>query len=238
MRARHDRVVLVTGAAGNLGRAVARSFAESGDRLVLVDRSATRLPHLFADLADDRRHLLAGAVDLRDPDSVQAVVDQAIARLGRLDVLVHTVGGFLGGKPVHETSLEDWDQMQSVNARSAFVVSRAVLPRMLEQSSGRILLIAARPGLAGKAGMGAYSAAKAAVLRLTESLSAETREAGINVNCIVPGTIDTPENRQAMPEADFARWVTPESLAGVIVFLASDAARDIHGAAIPVFGQS
>jgi NAD(P)-dependent dehydrogenase (short-subunit alcohol dehydrogenase family) len=122
--------------------------------------------------------------------------------------------------------------------RTAFIASRAVVPHMLRQGSGKIIHIAARPGLQGRAESAAYSASKSAVLRLTESLSAELRDSGINVNCVIPGTLDTPPNREAMPEADTSRWVSPDSLAEVILFLASPAARDIHGAAIPVYGRT
>jgi NAD(P)-dependent dehydrogenase (short-subunit alcohol dehydrogenase family) len=155
-----------------------------------------------------------------------------------LDVLVNTVGGFRAGTPVHETPVETWDSMMSLNARTAFVVSQAVVPLMMGQGRGVIIHIGARPGLKGAANAAAYSASKAAVIRLTESLSAELRDSGINVNCIVPGTIDTPQNREAMPNADPRRWVAPDSLADVILFLASPAARDIHGATIPVYGRS
>jgi NAD(P)-dependent dehydrogenase (short-subunit alcohol dehydrogenase family) len=128
--------------------------------------------------------------------------------------------------------------MMNLNARTAFIASRAVVPHLLRQGSGKIIHIAARPGLQGRAESAAYSASKSAVLRLTESLSAELRDSGINVNCVIPGTLDTPPNREAMPEADNSRWVAPESLAGVILFRASPAARDIHGAAVPVYGRS
>jgi NAD(P)-dependent dehydrogenase (short-subunit alcohol dehydrogenase family) len=128
--------------------------------------------------------------------------------------------------------------MMDLNARSAFITSQAVIPQMLKQGSGAIIHIAARPGLAGRANMAAYSASKSAVIRLTESMAAEYKEAGIRVNCIIPGTIDTPQNRRDMPDAETSKWVEPESLAEVILFLASQAARDINGAAIPVYGRS
>lgn len=233
-----DKVIIVTGAAGNLGMAVAQAFKDAGACLVLVDRKAERLSRLYPDLASDQGHLLAGSVDATDPASVQDMAQEAVRRFGRVDVLVNAVGGYEAGKPVHETSLEAWDGMFSLNARTAFVASQAVIPHMLRQGSGKIINIAARSGLVGKANMAAYSASKAAVIRLSESLSAELRDSGVNVNCVVPGTIDTPENRDAMPEADAGRWVAPGSLADVILFLASDAARDVHGAILPVIGRS
>jgi NAD(P)-dependent dehydrogenase (short-subunit alcohol dehydrogenase family) len=142
------------------------------------------------------------------------------------------------GPALHETDDEDWDLMMQLNVRSVFNTCRAVVPHMLRQGGGRIINVSARAALEGKARMGPYCASKAAVLTLTESLAAEHKLAGINVNCILPGTIDTPQNRAAMPDADFSRWVPPPALADVVVFLASEASRAVTGAAIPVYGQS
>ena len=233
-----DSVVIVTGAGGNLGSAVARGFLKAGARLCLAELTAELLSRRYPDLTSDGGHYLAAPVDANDPDSVQGMVEAVIARLGRLDVLINTVGGYRAGVPVHETPIETWDGMMSLNARTAFIASRAVVPHMLRQGSGKIVSVAARPGLQGRAQSAAYSASKSAVLRLTESLSAELRDSGINVNCVIPGTLDTPPNREAMPEADTSRWVAPDSLAEVILFLASPAARDIHGAAVPVYGRT
>jgi NAD(P)-dependent dehydrogenase (short-subunit alcohol dehydrogenase family) len=134
--------------------------------------------------------------------------------------------------------MQEWDFLMNLNARSVLVAMRAVLPHLLKRGNGAIVNIGARPGLAGKAKMAAYSASKSAVIRLTESVSAEVKDFGIQVNCILPGTIDTPQNRKDMPKADFSTWVEPESLANVILFLASHQAKDIHGAALPVYGRS
>lgn len=233
-----NRVVVVTGAAGQLGMTVTQAFLESGARVTCVDKARDRLQEVYSEGFDSTDHLYAVSIDVNDPESAQGMVDDTINRFGRLDVLVNTVGGFRAGAPVHETSLETWDLMMNLNARTAFVTSQAVIPQMLKQGSGAIIHIAARPGLAGKANMAAYSAAKSAVFRLTESMAAEYRDVGIRVNCIIPGTIDTPQNRRDMPDADISLWVKPESIAEVILFLASEAARDIHGAAIPVYGRS
>jgi len=232
-----DRVVIVTGAAGNLGRAVARAFQAAGGKLVLVDRAADRLPRLFPELADSPDHFLATSVDLTNPEAVQTMVNEAVKRFGRVDVLVNTAGGWRGGTPVHETDLQTWDFMLNLNARTVLIASSAVIPHMLEQGSGRIVNVAARAGLKGTAKNGAYGAAKSAVIRLTESMAAELKKQSINVNCVLPSTIDTPQNRQAMPKADHSRWVEPEAIADVILFLASDAARAVQGAAIPVYGK-
>ena len=232
-----ESVVIVTGASGNLGLAVSQAFHQAGARLVLVDKSAERLARLDRGPLSNGHHLAQG-IDVNDPASVREMGEEVVRRLGRIDVLVNTVGGYQAGTPVHETPLDVWDRMMSLNARTAFIVSQAVVPQMLRQGSGKIINIAARPGLVGAANAAAYSASKSAVIRVTESLAAELRESGINVNCIVPGTLDTPQNREAMPNAEIGRWVAPESLADVILFLASAAARDIHGASIPVYGRS
>jgi NAD(P)-dependent dehydrogenase (short-subunit alcohol dehydrogenase family) len=231
-----DRVVMVTGAAGNLGGAVAQAFQAAGAKLVLVDRSPDRLPRLFPDLAGSPDHFLATSVDLTDADSVANMVGEALERFGRIDVLVNAAGGFRAGTPVHETPLQTWDFMLNLNARTVFIASSAVIPTMLEQGSGKIVNVGARVALKGGGKSGAYSASKSAVLRLTESMSAELKKSGINVNCVLPGTIDTPQNREAMPKADTSRWVEPEALADVILFLASDASRAVHGAAVPAYG--
>jgi NAD(P)-dependent dehydrogenase (short-subunit alcohol dehydrogenase family) len=230
------KVVMVTGASGNLGQAVATAFNDAGAQLVLVDHDTERLPQLFPDLAGLPEHVLATGVDVTDVEAVGSMVTAALAQLGRIDVLVNTVGGFRAGTPVHETPPETFDFMLALNARSVFVVCRAVIPAMLDQGAGKIISVAARPG--GKRNMAAYSASKNAVIHLTESMAAELKAKSINVNCILPGTIDTPDNREAMPNADHAKWVPPAALADAILFLASDAARAVHGAALPVYGLS
>ncbi len=222
------RTVMLTGAAGNLGRAVAAAFSDAN--LVLLDLKR-------GSLQDSDRQMFIAA-DLLDPKSVQAAVDQALGRFNSIDVLCNIAGGFRMGSPVHETTDKDWDFMFNVNARTMLNMSRAVVPVMLKSGGGKIVNIGAFAAQKGAAQMGAYVASKSAVIRLTETMAAELREKNINVNCVLPTIIDTPENRKAMPDADPKRWVAPEDLAQVIVFLASDAARAIHGAALPVTGLS
>jgi NAD(P)-dependent dehydrogenase (short-subunit alcohol dehydrogenase family) len=233
-----NQVVMITGAIGNLGSVLARAFQASGAKLALVDRGKDRLLETFPDLASSADYLLVNCADLMDEGTVEASVAEINQHFGRIDVLVNTVGGFSAGEPLHETPVETLDFMFSLNARAIFIACQKVIPHMLEQGSGKIVNIAARPGLRGRSGMSAYSASKSAVLRLTESMSVELKDQCINVNCVIPGTIDTNRNRQDMPDADFTRWVKPESLAEVIQFLCSNAARDIHGAAVPVYGGS
>jgi NAD(P)-dependent dehydrogenase (short-subunit alcohol dehydrogenase family) len=233
-----NRVVMVAGASGNLGQAVSRAFNAAGANLVLLDHAADRLPGLFPELVGSPEHLLLGSVDAADASSVEQALAVALERFGRIDVLANTIGGWRGGTAVHETPLETLDFLLDLNARTAFVLSRAVVPHMREHHSGKIVHVSARAALAGASKAAAYSASKAAVVRLVESLAAELRQDGINVNCVLPGTIDTPQNRQSMPNADHSRWVPPEAIADVILFLASDAAWAVNGAAIPVYGRS
>lgn len=232
------QVVIITGALGNLAGAVAEAFLAAQASLVLVDRGQGRLTPAYPALAGAPAHLLVEGVDVTQPEAVAGAVAATLDRFGRIDVLVNAAGGFRGGTPLHETPAESWDFLLNLNGRSVFVTSQAVIPTMLAQGRGKIINVAARAGLSGAANLAAYSASKSAVIRLTESMAAELKDHGLNINCVLPGTIDTPQNRQAMPQADFARWVQPESLAEVIRFLASAAARDIHGAAIPVYGRS
>ena len=227
------KTCLITGASGNLGRAVAAAFASAGAALALLDRDDRSLRAAHGSQGE-RRLLLD--VDLLDAAAVANAVRTAVDRFGRIDVLCNIAGGFRMGHPVHETPEDTWELMLDLNAKSVINTARAVVPRMIAAGQGKIVNIAALAGLGGKANMGAYSAAKSAVIRLTESMSAELRDKGINVNCILPSIIDTPQNRADMPGADPRRWVAPEALAEVVLFLASDAARAIHGAAIPVTG--
>jgi len=225
------RVVLITGAGGALGHAVAAAFR--GDaRLVLTDRHQDRLQAAYGDWPET---LLATA-DLSSAESVAALCARTIERFGRIDVLVNVAGGFRGGKGLAEAPDDELDQLLAMNARSVWNACRGVLPAMLRQGAGKIVTIASLNALAGGANVAAYSASKAATLRLCESLAAEVKSKGINVNCVLPGTMDTPANRAAMPDADPARWVDTGAVADVVRFLASDAARAVHGAALPVVG--
>jgi len=229
------KAVVVTGASGNLGQAVAAALLQAGARCALVDRSAARLKDLFGNANEA---LLLGDVDLTDAQQTTAALTRAAAHFGRLDGLANTVGGFAGGKPVHEEAHATWERMFAMNLTTALNVSRAAIPLMLRAGGGRIVHVAARAALTGVPGLGAYSASKSAVIRLTESLAGELRDQNIGVNCVLPGTIDTPENRRDMPEADFGRWVAPAEIASVMLFLLSGTARAVSGAAVPVYGRS
>jgi len=230
-----DQTVIVTGSAGNLGRAVVSAFAERGANVVAVDLRADMLAAQFG--ADDVRQVLVAA-DLMRQEACDGVATQALARFGRIDVLCNVAGGFRMGTPVHETPDATWNVLFDVNVRSLLNMVRAVVPRMLERGGGRIVNVGAYAALKGAAGMGAYCATKSVVVRVTEAMAAELRDRNINVNCVLPTTLDTPANRADMPDADPAKWVATSDLAQTIVFLASPAARAIHGAALPVTGRS
>jgi NAD(P)-dependent dehydrogenase (short-subunit alcohol dehydrogenase family) len=237
MQTLKEQVVIITGAAGNLGLVTARAFQQAGAKTVLVDRSPDRVQQMFPALADSPDHLLAGGVDLSDAASLGKLMAQTLAKFGRVDALVNTVGAFRGGEPVHEADVADWDSLFDANVRTTLMCCRAVIPQMLKQKRGKIINVSSREGLEAHAGLAAYAASKSAVLRLTEALAAELKASDINVNCILPSVIDTPQNRAAMPKADFSQWIVPEAIADVILFLASDAARAIQGAAVPVYGK-
>jgi len=226
---------MITGASGNLGRALAAVFGARGAQLVLVDRRRDRLESTFG--PEGASHLYVSA-DLLNPAAVEAAAKAAVDRFGRIDALCNIAGGFRMGSPVHETSDADWNFLFDINARTLLHAARAVVPRMLAAGGGKIVNVGAFAAQKGVADMGAYVASKSAVIRLTDTMAAELRAKNINVNCVLPTVIDTPENRKAMPDADPRKWVAPEDLASVIAFLASDAARAIHGAAIPVTGLS
>jgi len=230
-----DKVVMITGAPGAVGSAVTRAFAARGAKLALVNHTLEPLQAAFDDLPNA---LLLGDVDVTEAESVQRGVKQVMDGWGRIDVLVNTVGTWRGGKSLYdESALDTWDFLMTLNARSIIVMAQAVVPVMIAQGSGKIVSIGARGGLQGSGSSGAYSASKAALIRATESLSESLKNQGINVNAVLPSTIDTAANRQSMPKADPDKWVAPDALADVIVFLASDAARAIHGASIPVYGR-
>ena len=210
--------VVVTGSAGVVGGVVARAFHEAGATVAGIDivEHDAPYPTLVADLID--------------PAGARGAVDD----IGEIDILANIAGGFTMGDTIAETSDDTWDFMMNLNARTVLNMTRAVVPGMIARGFGKIVNIGARGALRGASAMGAYVASKSVVIRLTETLSDELKTQGINVNCILPSIIDTPTNRADMPKAKFDRWVPPEHIAGVVLFLASSAADSIHGASIPV----
>lgn len=227
------RTVIITGAAGNLGRTVAQAFEQRGANLVLIDIAREGLVSAYGDKSPKR---LLAPTDLLDQQAVDATAAAALARFGRIDVLCNLAGGFAMGDAVHETADDTWEFLFDINARTLLRTVRAVVPTMIAAGAGKIINVGAFAAQKGAAQMGAYIASKSAVIRLTETMAAELRDKGINVNCVLPTIIDTPQNRRAMPDADPSRWVSPQDLAAAITFLASDGARAVHGAALPLTG--
>ncbi|MES3021777.1 MAG: SDR family NAD(P)-dependent oxidoreductase [Pseudomonadota bacterium] len=225
-------IVVVTGAAGALGHAVAEHFWRQGATVIAVDLRQQGLEQRFG----GRERFVCAATDLTDGPRAQAALDAAIAQAGRPDVLCNIAGGFTMGDAVHATPAQTWRLMMDLNVATLFNASAAVVPHMLEGGSGKIINVAAATSISGKSGMGAYCASKNAVARLTESMAYELRNLGINVNAVAPSILDTPANRADMPDADPAQWVALDDLASVIAFLASPAARAMHGAVVPVTG--
>ena len=227
----NGKAAIITGASGLLASGVIPAFRAGGARLAL-SCGDDRLYQRFPDLRDDENHICLQNADLSDESAAADLVARTLDAFGRLDILVNIVGGWDAGMPVHETSVETWNTMLRLNATVAFMMSRAVIPAMLEAGGGAIVNIGAKPGLRANGTDAAYSASKSAVLRLTESMSEEYKRQGIRVNAVLPSTIATEAQYADDPQAG----VTPGQLGRVIAFLASDAGAAIHGALIPVFG--
>jgi NAD(P)-dependent dehydrogenase (short-subunit alcohol dehydrogenase family) len=229
-----DKVVMVTGANGNIGQEVARRFAAQGATLVLVGRKESELAPLVDELSG-----MPGVADVTDEASVDALVKAVEEKHGRIDVLAHTVGGFASGQPVHEAGLDVWNKMMALNAGSVYVTCGRVARHMVEKGvQGRIIAILSKNAYKGTAKAAAYSAAKAAAQRVLESMAAELRGDGITVNGIVPSTIDTPQNREGMPNADYSKWVQPEEIADAMLYLASEKAKSVSGISLDIFGRA
>jgi len=236
MAAFDGKVVIVTGATGNLGQVVARKFAAQGAKLVLVARDADSLKALADELKVES---MSEAADLSDPASVDALVGRVEARFGQIDVLAHTVGGYAAGKPVHESDLDVLDKMISLNVKPIYVTAGRVAQSMVARGQGgKIVVVLAKAALKGQAKAAAYTASKAAAQRIVESMAFELRDLGINVNAVLPSIIDSPANRKDMPNADPAKWVTSDDVADLMLFLASDEAAKLNGASVEVYGRS
>jgi len=228
------RTILITGGTGALGVVVTRRCVEDGHRVAVVRRAPGEIEAL-SDLTD---RVTFAEADVTDEASVEAAVDDVAGRLGPIEVLAHLVGGWKGGEPVHEHSLETWDNMMEVNLRSAFLCSRAVLPAMQEGGWGRIVLVSARTARSGRSGQAGYAVAKAGVAVLAETIAEENKGSDITANVVAPSVIDTPANRSSMPGADPRAWVPPADLAATVMFLASQEAGQLRGAWLPVFGSA
>jgi NAD(P)-dependent dehydrogenase (short-subunit alcohol dehydrogenase family) len=229
MKPLEGKVTLITGAKGGLGSVVTQAFLAGGAKVIGVSRSIRQ-----SDFADPE--FLALPVDLVSGDAARQLTGDVAARFGRIDALIHVMGGFAGGKSVSETDDATFEQMIDLNYRAAFFMARAVLPQMRQQGSGRILAVASRQGVEPGAMVGAYSASKAALVALVRTIALENKDRGISANTVLPGTMDTPGNRAGDPKADGSQWVQPSQVAALLVHLASDAGAQITGAAIPIYG--
>jgi len=232
-----DAVVIVAGGTGGLGAAVSEAFVREGARVVATYRTAEEYRRLAQQLQGAER-LSGESVDVTDEAATRQFFERTLARYSRVDALVNTVGGYVGGRKLWELEPEVLTRMFTLNVNPFHSLVRAALPTFLERRRGALVNVAAKAALDHPAGASAYAAAKAAALALTDSLAAELHGTGVRVNCILPSVIDTPANRQAMPKANFAQWPKPADIAEVILFLCSDAARVVHGAAIPVYGNA
>jgi NAD(P)-dependent dehydrogenase (short-subunit alcohol dehydrogenase family) len=232
-----ESVVLVAGGTGALGRAVSQAFFEEGGTVIVTYRSQQEFDALRAAAPADGR-LEGHRVDVADETAVQALIDGVVARHGRLDALVNTVGGYAGGARLWEVDASTLDRMMALNLRSGYVLARAAVPAMLKRGAGVIVNIASKAAVEHAGGAAAYAASKAAALALMDSLAAELAGTGVRANTVLPSIIDSAANRAAMPAADFAKWPKADEIARVILFLCSTDANVIHGAAIPVYGNS
>ena len=239
MSARFEgKVVLVAGGTGGLGRAVSLAFLAEAATVLVTYRKQEELDALKQAAGAAGARLEGHNVDVTDEAAARRLVEDIVARHGRLDALVNAVGGYAGGLKLWETETRVFDQMLALNLRSGYALSRAVVPAMLKQGRGAIVNVAAKAALDHPAGAGAYAASKAAALAMMDSLAADLKGTGVRANSILPSIIDTEANRKAMPKADFAKWPKPEEIARVVLFLCSDEGRVIHGAAVPVYGDS
>ena len=232
------RVVLVAGGTGGLGRAVSLAFLEEGACLAVTYRKREELDSLRNLAAGNGSRLEGYDVDVTNEAAVSQLVEGVVARRGRLDVMVNTVGGYAGGVKLWELDTKVFDQMLALNLRSGYALSRAAVRVMLQQGSGAIVNVAAKAAIDHGAGASAYAASKAAAVAMLDCLAEDLKGTGVRVNSVLPSIIDTEANRKAMPDADFSKWPKPEDIARVILFLCGEDAKVIHGAAVPVFGSS
>jgi NAD(P)-dependent dehydrogenase (short-subunit alcohol dehydrogenase family) len=229
--------VLVAGGTGGLGRAVSLAFLAEEAAVGVTYRRPEEFDAMKSAASANGARLEGHQVDVTDEAAVSALIETVLARHGRLDALVNAVGGYAGGTTLWETEPRVFDQMLALNLRAGYLLARAAAPVMRKQGRGAIVNVAARAAFDHAAGLAAYAASKAAAVAMIDSLAADLHGTGVRVNSILPSIIDTPANRKAMPDADFAAWPKPEEIARVILFLCSDDAGIIHGAAVPVYGN-
>lgn len=225
-----DKVVLVTGANGGLGTYVTEAFLQAGATVIGTSRKIDQSSFTS-------KNFTAMPGDLSTGEGAKALVNELVSRFGKIDVLAHTVGGFAGGQSVAEMNESTFQNMLDVNLTSVFHILQATIPHLRKATAGRIIAIGSRAALEPGAGVGAYSASKAAMVSLIRTVALENKDVGLTANVILPGTIDTPANRKAMPNADFSTWVQPANIASLVAWLSGDAGKEITGAAIPLYGK-
>jgi NAD(P)-dependent dehydrogenase (short-subunit alcohol dehydrogenase family) len=233
-----DKVVLVAGGTGGLGRAVSVAFVEAGAKVVVTYRKAEEFAALLESAGSKASSLEGHQIDVSDEGAVGQMMEGVVAKYGRLDAMVNTIGGYAGGTKLWELETKVLQQMLQLNLLAGYALSRAAVKPMLAQKHGAIVNVAAKAAVDHGAGAAAYAASKAAAVAMMDSLAGDVKGTGVRVNSILPSIIDTVANRKAMPGADFAVWPKTEDIANVVLFLCSDEARVIHGAAIPVYGDS
>src|SRR5713226_9383587 len=232
------KVALVAGGTGGLGRAVSLAFLEQGCNVAVTYPRQEEWDALQSAAGASKERLEGYRVDVTDEAAVTGLIESLLGKHGRIDALINTVGGYAGGAKLWELDTRVFELMLALNLRSGFVLSRAVVPAMLKQGHGSIVNVASKAAFDHAAGAAAYAASKAAAVAMMDSLAADLKGTGVRVNSILPSIIDTEANRKAMPSADFAQWPKPEDIARVVLFLCSDEAKLIHGAAVPVYGGS
>ncbi len=232
------KLVLIAGGTGGLGRAVSLAFLEQGAKLVVTYQQQKEFDDLKRAAGSSAASLQGHRVDVTEEAAVDQLVQRVMTEYGRLDVIVNAVGGYAGGVKFWDMDPKVFERMMALNLRSGYAISRAVVPAMLKQRSGAIINIAAKAAIDHAGGAAAYVASKAAAVAMMDSLAADLKGTGVRVNSILPSIIDTEANRRAMPSADFAQWPKPEDIARVILFLCSDDAKVVHGATVPVYGDS
>ena len=232
-----SNTVLITGATGAVGSVIASSFIDTAANMVLTGRRQESLDQFGEALKEADKRLLLFAADISRAGDVQDLMAAIEERFGGADILVNIAGGWIGGGKLADTTEEEWDSALDMNLRSAFLINRAVLPYMIERGWGRIVNFASKAAESPVSKQAGYNVAKAGVVALTASIASEYRRSGVAANVLLPGIIDTPGNREQMPDADFSRWVSVEDLAALVLLLCGKEGGSMNGAKIPVYGR-
>ena len=239
-----DKVIIVTGGTGALGGILIKSFLNYHPKTIVITyRSEKEMHELKADLSnsfEQSSKILTSLefikTDVTKDDEIKKLISNIFEKYGQIHILVNVVGGYIGGKNITELDEADWDKMIDINLKTAFLISRHVIPIMITNRYGKLVHVSSRTGIKAEGNDSAYAASKSGLIRFVESVSHEVKNSNININCILPTIIDTESNRRAMPNADFTRWINPGDLSNVILFLCSDDSKIINGSAIPTYG--